>query len=57
MVNNIKKEWGVELQMDLKKISIPYLLLGLTYILYYFTHIPELYIVLGLLYIYLAFKH
>jgi hypothetical protein len=43
--------------MDLKKISIPYLLLGLSYILYYFTDIHQLYIVIGLLYIYLAFKH
>lgn len=43
--------------MDFKKVNIPYLLLGLTYILYYFTHIAELYIVLGLLYIYIAFSH
>ena len=43
--------------MDLKKISIPYVLLGISYILYYFTHWPWLYIVIGLLYIYLAFSH
>ena len=43
--------------MDIKKISVPYLLLGLSYILYYFTHIPEIYIAIGLIYIFIAFKH
>ena len=38
--------------MDIKKISVPYLLLGLAYILYYFTHISELYIFIGLIYIF-----
>ncbi|MFW5648038.1 MAG: hypothetical protein ACOCG5_03040 [Candidatus Alkaliphilus sp. MAG34] len=43
--------------MDLKKISIPYALLGIAYIAYFFTHIAELYIAIGLIYLYLAFKH
>jgi len=43
--------------MDIKNISIPYVLLGLSYIAYYFTHYAWLYIVIGLLYLYLAFRH
>lgn len=43
--------------MDFEKISVPYLLLGVAYILFFFTHWYELYIAIGLIYIYLAFKH
>lgn len=43
--------------MDLKKINIPYILLGAAYLLYYFTHISELYIFIGLIYIFIAFNH
>ncbi len=43
--------------MGFKKVNLPYMLLGLSYILYYFTHIPEIYILIGLTYIFLALKH
>ncbi|MFA5586082.1 MAG: hypothetical protein WDA02_05990 [Saccharofermentanales bacterium] len=43
--------------MSLKKVNIPYLLLAVTYIVYYFTHLPELYILIGLTYGFLAFRH
>lgn len=43
--------------MDFKKINLPYVILGLAYILYYFTHIPEIYIAIGLIYIFIAFNH
>lgn len=43
--------------MNIKKINLPYVLLGLAYILYYFTHISELYILIGLIYIFIAFNH
>ncbi len=43
--------------MSLKKVNIPYLLLGLAYILYYFTHLSEIYIFIGLVYGFIAFRH
>lgn len=43
--------------MDLKKVNLPYVLLGGAYLIYYFTHIAEIYIFIGLLYIYIAFNH
>ncbi|NLB28194.1 MAG: hypothetical protein GX819_04520 [Clostridiaceae bacterium] len=41
----------------LKKANIPYVLLGLAYILYYFTHVTEIYIFIGLVYLFVAFRH
>lgn len=42
--------------MSLKKVNIPYGLLGLAYILYYFTHLTEIYILIGLVYLFLALR-
>ncbi|HQB81145.1 MAG TPA: hypothetical protein PK646_03535 [Bacillota bacterium] len=41
----------------LKKVNIAYLLVGAAYILYYFTHLTELYILIGLVYLFVAFRH
>ena len=43
--------------MSLKKVNIAYVLLGLAYILYYFTHVAEIYIFIGLVYLLIAFRH
>lgn len=42
--------------MNRRKINLPYLFLGAAYLLYYFTHLPIIYVFLGITYIYMALK-
>ena len=43
--------------MHFKKVYLPYVLLGSAYILYYLTHVREIYIFIGLIYVFIAFQH